>query len=321
MRKTELIKSMLDNRITSNALLRKGAFKDFVRLLKASTLLVVMLSWASSVSAQCTLSCNGSAQVSLPGPAEGCEALIGHPMVLTSSFLVCPGAKKVTVYDGAGLPLPSRGYTDGLNNHTGSVVDEAYEGQTLTVKVADITTGNECWGTIRIEDKLGPQFTNCNDTTLYCIQDARPDIDTVGGILGGEVIAPTVNDCMGAGNLIVSWVDQVTNGTCTDMFSSRIRRTWTATDPRGNVTTCVQNITLIRVSLDDVTPICPNQVTVNCTNPDDFPSTEPDSLPAGAMFPIINVAGVDLPVRPGASAFCSLAKENLTNLDNLRLVC
>lgn len=306
MRKTELTKSMLDNRTSHVALRKRNALMSFVSLLKASTLFV-LLGWASSVSAQCTLSCNSAAQVSLPGPGEGCEAVIGHPMILTNSFLVCPGEKTVTVYDGAGLALPTRTYNDGMYTHIGSVVDATYEGQTLTVGVVDQTTNNECWGTIKIEDKLGPQFTNCNDTTLYCIQDPRPHNDTIGGIMGGEVIAPDVNDCMGAASLIVSHVDQITNGTCTDGFSSVIRRTWTAVDQHGNVTTCVQTITLLRVSLADVTPTCPPNVSLDCTDPAALPDTRPDSLPVGFMFPTINIGGNDIDVVPGSSAFCSLA--------------
>ena len=293
MKKTEL---------TSMFLSRTKSLKTatLVRVLQTSFLLALLFGWASSVSAQCTLSCNSAAQVSLPGPGADCEATITHAMVMTSSLLICTGTKTVIVYDGAGGTLPSAGYGPS-NSFTGALVDEAYEGQVLTVKVVDDGTGNECWGAIKIEDKLGPSITNCNDTTLYCVQDPRPVSE------GGEVIDPTFDDCMGVSTLIISHTDQITNGTCADPFSSMIRRTWVATDVKGNSTSCVQTITLDKVTLASTTPVCPMNVEIDCTDPDNLPSFKPEDLPVGYQYPTVLLGTETVNVVPGASAFCALA--------------
>jgi hypothetical protein len=43
-------------------------------------------------------------------------------------------------------------------------------GQTLTVKVTLVSTGNNCWGSIIIEDK-GKPVVNCQDYTISCTEE------------------------------------------------------------------------------------------------------------------------------------------------------
>ncbi len=297
MRKTELT-SMFNNWIKSAFPWKNAVNSRSVQLVRASLVLFLAFSWAQNSTAQCTLSCNQAAQVSLPGPVADCEANVTHDMVLTSSLAVCPGSKEVYIYNSAGTLLPQRTWTDASSvTHVGTLVDETFEGLTLTVNVKDNATGNECWGAIKVEDKLGPSITNCRDTTLYCIQDSRPVSE------GGEVIDPDFDDCMGASTLIISYVDQITNGTCSDPFSSLIRRTWRATDTNGNVETCVQTITLDKVTLASVTPICPTNVSLDCVNPNSHPSIEPEDT----GYPTVMIGTTTVDVVPGASAFCSLA--------------
>ncbi len=296
MRKTELT-SMFNNWIRSAFPTKNAFIPGTVKILRASMLLVFAVGWAQTSSAQCTLPCNQAAQVSLPGPANDCEGTVTPDMVLTT-LATCPGSKEVYIFDGTGGLLPQVSWTDASSiTHIATLVDETYEGQTLTVNVKDDATGNECWGSIKIEDKLGPAITNCNDATLFCIQDPAPVSE------GGDVADPDFVDCMGASTLVVSYVDIVTNGSCTDAYASLISRTWRATDTKGNTSTCVQNITLDKVTLTSVTPTCPLNVDLDCSNPNAHPSTEP----ADTGYPQVVIGGTTVDVIPGSSAFCSLA--------------
>lgn len=266
--------------------------KHPIRVILASFLMVFMTAWAGDASAQCTLSCNDDAQVSLPGPADNCEALIVHSMILTNPNQTCPGSKTVTVYDPNGNPVAQAPY--GMGN-IGSIVDQRHVGFKLTVRVRDNTTGNYCWGAIRVEDKIGPLITNCVDTVLYCIQNPKPVSR------GGDMPDPIFDDCMGTAHLNIVYTDQVTNGTCADTFSQIINRTWIATDPDGNSNSCTQELIMRKVSLSNYTPTCPQNVSLECNTLDPL-----STAPAATGYPYVTIDGNDYPVIPGGGGVCEL---------------
>ncbi|MDW8231120.1 MAG: hypothetical protein RMJ33_14905, partial [Saprospiraceae bacterium] len=60
-----------------------------------------------------------------------------------------------------------------------------------------------------------------------------------------------------------TYVDDFTDLDCSQQFSARIRRTWTATDGSGNRSTCIQTINLERRGINNVLP--PTDVTISCS--------------------------------------------------------
>jgi len=125
--------------------------KYFNLLLEKCTyvcLLVLVVSFTTVEGyAQCSLSCNGTTQVSL---SSSCDATISPNMILSDNGTSCmPGVLRVEVSDDYGM-IP-----------TTNVVTDQYMGQTLTAMVIDENSGNSCWGYIIIEDKLGPTITDC----------------------------------------------------------------------------------------------------------------------------------------------------------------
>ena len=56
------------------------------------------------------------------------------------------------------------GYGEGFG---GVTIDNDAIGETLTVTVTDPATGNSCWGTISVEDKIPPTI-ECRDVVIMC---------------------------------------------------------------------------------------------------------------------------------------------------------
>ena len=120
--------------------------------------LVVMLTFMlSNVSfAQCELACNNNVQVSLDGD---CEAEITFDVVLEDPDPLCVYTVEVLNLNDVLIP-------------TSPIVDGAYIGQTLKVRVLN-STGNSCWGYIHIEDKLAPILICLDDLTVSCNADEQ----------------------------------------------------------------------------------------------------------------------------------------------------
>lgn len=235
---------------------------------------------ASSVNAQCAMTCNDDVNISLPGPAEGCEITITPDLVLQNPA-ACAGPYTIIVMDMQGNEIPNSPH-----------INEDYIGQTLMYNVIDQTTNNSCWGQMDIEDKLGPTF-DCSSVTVYCVEDTSPMSAT----------QPTIEDCSGdMTSFQIDHFDSITDGDCTDAYSTLINRTWVATDEFGNTTTCIQTITVERVSLVDFTPECPVNVTLQCSM-----DSQPSTAPADTGYPYFVINGIDYDIVPGADNFCELA--------------
>ncbi|TAK30601.1 MAG: T9SS type A sorting domain-containing protein, partial [Saprospiraceae bacterium] len=98
------------------------------------------------------LACNDNVQISLD---ENCEALIGADMILEGGPYGCYDTRyTVMVLSPVGQNL-------------GNTVNASFIGTTWTVKVVDNETGNSCWGSIIVEDKLKPTI-ECRDLTVDC---------------------------------------------------------------------------------------------------------------------------------------------------------
>lgn len=254
------------------------------RLLRAAMLAAMLLlaGWGNSAYAQCALVCNDDLNVSLPGPSDNC-ALELTVDILLEDPTSCPGPFTVTIMSLQGIPLPSSPY-----------VNETHIGHSYIYSVAE-SGGNSCWGTLSIEDKLGPEITNCGDHVIPCLRNYKPTSD------GGSVPTPTVDDCSGVASF--SYTDVIDHGTCASPYVAFILRTWTATDIHGYTSSCQQYITVQRVTLADpiFTPVCPPNVELQCN------IGSQNTSPAATGYPTITVGGTAYPVVPGANNFCEIA--------------
>jgi len=189
----------------------------------------------------CSLDCNGQVNLSLP---ETGFAVVTPSMMSSASS--CPGILEVHVMDANGIDI-------------GNIVDCNYVGQILMVSVVHPTSGNNCWGSILIEDKLKPTI-NCVDIEIDCNEDTSP----------ANTGIPSISDnCLALPN--PTFVDVMENLDCTNpQFKAVIKRTWTVTDINGNTNSCEQNIFIKNLNIAQV--MFPPMVTVDCNNPNLDPS-------------------------------------------------
>lgn len=102
------------------------------------------------------LTCNDNVQISLD---ENCSATIGADMILEGGPYGCFDTRyTVMVLSPVGQPL-------------GNVVtDNHINGSPWTVKVTDNQTGQSCWGSVTVEDKIAPVVL-CESYNLPCTFD------------------------------------------------------------------------------------------------------------------------------------------------------
>jgi subtilisin-like proprotein convertase family protein len=108
-----------------------------------------------------TLVCNDNVQVSL---SEDCVDTLNADQILEGGPYGC----YLTRYT-VNLLSPTGGMLPGI-------VNASHIGKTITVKVTDNVTGNSCWGSIHVEDKLAPNI-ECRDITLPCTEDPNNPSD------------------------------------------------------------------------------------------------------------------------------------------------
>ncbi|MBK8490769.1 MAG: T9SS type A sorting domain-containing protein [Saprospirales bacterium] len=101
-----------------------------------------------------TMACNDNVQISLD--ETGCVEILAD-MILEGGPYHCYDDYIVEVLNQFGFP-------------TGNQVCCSDVGKTKTVRVTDPDTGNKCWGSVKIEDKLKP-IIECLDFDISCTQD------------------------------------------------------------------------------------------------------------------------------------------------------
>lgn len=220
-------------------------------LRQTAFLLLLFTGWQGAQAQNCTMACNDLVQFSLD---EDCYSEVQPDHILEAGY-TCLGPKTVTVMGGNGQPIPGSPWVSG-----------DYIGQTLTVKVTHDATGNHCWGSILVEDKM-PPVPVCEDIEVWCNEaDVSP----------WNLGFPDVTDnCDIYPQLF--WNDELTDYACgVGNYSAVITRTWTAVDIHGNSGTCVQTISFLRATLGDVAfPLNRDDVAAAallCGNPDTHPN-------------------------------------------------
>ncbi len=187
-----------------------------------------------------------------------------------------------------------------VNNTDTNIVDASMIGTYIMYNITHTETGNNCMGTGLVQDKLPPVFISCDPVAIHSYQNPKPSTE------GGDVPIPTITDCS---QFKLTYSDILYRGECSDGYRELIARTWEAVDAFGNKSTCVQLITVRRVSLIQtqplvigVTPVCPPSYQTECV-----PGTMPDLRPEITGYPTVLIDGINYPVLPGTSSQCRLS--------------
>ena len=213
-------------------------------------------------SADGPLSCIGHTNASLN---EWCELLV-KPSTVSSQSLdpLVPYSIMLTLPNGTIVP--------------DNILTGEHIGLLVEAKLIEGCGNNACWGTITVEDKLGPVF-NCVDTEVFCF-----NLDEYGGPLALDACDGPVE---------VEYSSQETVNLPNDQeFVNKITRTYIAEDSKGNTATpCVVEIYVKRLKFDDIT--WPNDITgadaLICSDIDESgtPSLEISKVPTVFGYPLL----------------------------------
>jgi len=129
-----------------------------------------------------------------------------------------------------------------------NIVNESHIGYTMVYNVFEISTGNSCWGYLKVEDKQ-PPLLNCTNDTIPCYE-----LPTL------PLIASNQDDCYEGKVQLIS--DQWFDYGCDSVLSGYVVRTIQGTDKWGNFRRCESIISIERTELDSV--VCPSVVELPC---------------------------------------------------------
>ncbi len=179
----------------------------------------------------CTMVCNDNLNISI---GNECSATILYDMILEdgdNSMSCSPNgsqAFKIEVMDEFLNVIP-----------TSPTIPHEYVGRTLTVKVKHWATGNSCWATVTMQDKIPPRLVCPPNVTIPCTESTDP---TVTGMA-------TSTDCGSGGE--ITYEDVFTDLACGDPIG-KITRIWTAKDALDNKSQCTQTIFIARPTTTNV---------------------------------------------------------------------
>ena len=138
-------------------------------------------------------------------------------------------------------------------------------GKTYQARATHQTSGNKCWGNVKLVDSL-PPVLSCPTLEISCavpFDQLAPVFlkDSLGLVAGMPLVA---ENC--PGNPVLNFSDISVNLPCDTPghVTGYIKRTWMAVDASGNSSTCVQTINRVR-SINNV--IYPADITVSCADP------------------------------------------------------
>ncbi|MFT6336346.1 MAG: putative repeat protein (TIGR01451 family) [Halioglobus sp.] len=189
------------------------------------------------------MSCLGNINLSLDGD---CAIPVTPSLILTSP-IDTGQAYNVMLTTQSGEVIPN------------ATLTAAHIGTTVTAKIIDACSGNSCWSTILVEDKLNPTIV-CQDVTISCNK-----ID--------EYQGPFAEDNCGTITSVILLKDSLTTLSCddpgADEFSAVIDREYQATDAQGNKSNvCKMRMFVEKVNLDDIifpdTFLMMNNTALNC---------------------------------------------------------
>jgi len=218
---------------------------------------------AGSLAAQCTLSCPSGLNLSIAGPAFGCESTV-RPVDIGVVAPSCSGLIDLDLYTSSNQLLA--GDTTAQGARVGKV-RSVHIGQQLRARVTHRASGNNCDINLTIRDGQAPQLS-LNDTVVSVLQDLTP----VG--FGGLFEGPLIEDCT---QTTTTYLDSLDQGGCNSSAYAKTFRTWTVTDAYSNSQSVSQEISQIAISLDSI--LAPIDTTVSCV----------DGIPTGVAMGVPQV--------------------------------
>ena len=195
-------------------------------------MLILLLSYnTTTAQVYCTMVCNDNLNISV---GNECSVVIRYDQIMEdgdNSLSCTPNgyqAFTIDVMDENLNVIP-----------TSPTIPYEYVGRTLTVKVKHWATGNNCWATINLMDKIAPKLNCPADISISCTQSTEPSVT-------GQA---TISDC-GSGSSL-TYEDVYTDLDCGNPIG-KITRIWTATDLHGNISKCSQIISITRPNIYSV---------------------------------------------------------------------
>lgn len=232
--------------------------------------LFFLLSHVGFITAQCTLVCKNTLYVSVDGT---CAAAL-TPEIFLSGTGTCPGGNLRLEMQVGGQWQPF-------------AASAALLDKTTPLRVRDLVSSNQCSTSVLLRDVLAPAIS-VQPLVIPCLlTDRSPAALAQLGVAGAW---PDVADNCG-GTVTRKYVDELTTSACvllgTPDYGGQIRRTWTVTDARNNVTSAVQIISLERKHWPDV--VFPKDITLSCQNA--------NTAPEVAGTPYIVFSGKQIPLN------------------------
>ena len=177
----------------------------------------------------------------------------------------------------AGDPIPDAAYEVILMMPDGTMIPfatltDVHIGIPITAKLFDACSGNTCWSTITVEDKLPPSI-DCGDTSMPCHKLAA--------------YSPIVTENCGTFELTMT-NEVVTPLFCDSLYIKEVVRSYKAVDSNGNESgECSQKILVERIELDSIVfPedfLVSDMTTLQCESfdldGDGFPDTDITGVP------------------------------------------
>ncbi|TVR87106.1 MAG: T9SS C-terminal target domain-containing protein [Saprospirales bacterium] len=214
-----------------------------------------------------TISCNMNVQVSVD---QNCEAVITPDKILAGHY-----------------PCINEFFKVDVDNRGTNMVGPEDIDKVLEVKVTRLDsdgnpTGNSCWGTILVEDKLPPTI-ECTNDTLFCFEVWEPT-EPIGFDNCGDVESIVLID------------ETITPIVCDEDFIQVVSREYIAIDSSGNESQpCTKQILLKRLDLSEVDfPQDFTKAGSNALACDEPYQTLPNGLPSPESTGYPQINGMDI---------------------------
>jgi hypothetical protein len=203
-----------------------------------------------------TLACNSNIHSTVD---HNCEMLITSSMFLTN-VINPPGFYDITIRNSAGKTISNP-------------VVNPENGEVFMVSIIERCTGNKCWGTIKVEDKLAPVISDCiENQTFACHEFETIKSETVADHFSGTgrfTLSRPPEVLENCNQFKAEFIDDIS---WTECSQKRLTRKWQFTDLAGNTSTCQQIFNFTPMQLGDFNdPVA--QVVLDCKsafNPTDI---------------------------------------------------
>lgn len=230
------------------------------------TLLMLVFSSTTDLNAQCTFNCVDTVNVSVNNL---CTATITPAVILKNPSLTC--SYGIELFDQSGRQINL--------NASRADIGPQYVGQLLKVRIFDSGFGvqnpNECWGFVKVEDKLPPEILCVGNDTLDCFgTDIFETDESAAAHLKREIERTLIDNCGNEEVTVNISQNILIDRLCQDSFAAMRIVAYNVLDNNDNVTSCEDTILYKRFVLDslDAPKNYVDDMAIDCNEP--YPSIE-----------------------------------------------